>query len=73
MHTLTGLTLLSLFTILAGCLEMTISWSLKCAVETGVTTKLGLCKLNLGFVLEEEASLGVAPSFSVLLIFPGVW
>ena len=40
------------------------------------TTELGFCKLNLEFVLEEEASLGVAPSLSFLLTlpltFPGV-
>ena len=65
-----GSTLLSLSTILPGCLGLTISWSLNCAGETEVTTKLGPCKLNMEFVLEEEASLGVAPSLSVPLTFP---
>ena len=66
------LALLSLFMILPGCLGLIISWSLNCNGETEVTTKLGLWKLNLELVSEEEASLGVALSFSVLLTFPGV-
>ena len=60
------------FTILPGYLGLTISWSLNCAGETEVTTKIGICKLNLELVSEEEASLGVAPSLSVTLTFPGV-
>ena len=66
-----GSAVLSLLTILPGCLGLTISWSLKFGGETEVTTKLGLYKLNLKFVLEEEESLGVAPSLSMSLIFPG--
>ena len=67
-----GSALLSLFTILLGCLRLAIYWSLKYAGEMEVNTKPGLCILNLKFVLEEEASLGVAPSLSVPLTFPGV-
>ena len=51
-----GSALLSLFMILQGCLRLTIYCSLNCAWEMEVTTKLGLCKLNLELVSEEEAS-----------------
>ena len=67
-----GSSLLSLFTILIGCLGLTIYWSLNCAGETEVTTRLGLWKLNLELVSEEEASLDVALSFSVPITFTGV-
>ena len=39
-----------IFTILPGCLGLTIAWSLNCAGETEVATKLGLCKLNIDLV-----------------------
>ena len=39
-----------------GALGLTISCSLHCAWEIEVTTKLGLCKLNMGLVSNEEAS-----------------
>ena len=67
-----GSALLPLFTILLGCLGLTIYWSLNCAGKTEVTKKLGICKLNLEFVSEGKASLGVAPSLSGPLTFPGV-
>ena len=72
MQALNRLALLSLVMILPGCLGLTIYWSLNRAGETKVTTKLGICKINLEFVLEEEACLGVAPSLSVPLTFPVV-
>ena len=61
-----------IFTIILGCLGLTISWSLNCAWETEVNTKLGLCKLNIDLVSEVEASLGVALSLSVPIMFPVV-
>ena len=67
-----GSALLSPFTVIPGCLGLTVSWSLNCTGETEITTKLGPWKLNLEFVSEEEASLGVAPSLSVPPNFPGV-
>ena len=53
-------------------LGLTIYWSLNCSGEKEVTTKLGICKLNMDFFSEEEASLGVVPSLSVPITFPGV-
>ena len=67
-----GSALLYLFPILLGCLGMTIYRSMKCTGETEVTTKPGICKLNLEFISEGKASLGVALSLSVPLTFPGV-
>ena len=61
------------FTILPGCLQLTKYWSLNCVGKAGVTTKPGLCKLNIEFVSEEETPLGMAPSLSVPLTFLGVW
>ena len=72
MRALNGLALLSLLTILPGCLGLIIFWSLNCAGETEVTTNLGLYRLNMDFVLQEEASLDVAPPLSVPLTFSGV-
>ena len=60
---------LILFTTLPGCLGLTISRSLNCARETEVTTKHGISKINLEFVLEEEVSLGVVLSLSAPLTF----
>ena len=40
--------------------------------ETGVDTNVGLCQIALDLVLEEEASLGVTRTLSVLITFPVV-
>ena len=40
--------------------------------ETGVATNVGLWKLALDLVSEEEAPLGVARSLSVQIMFPVV-
>ena len=60
------------FTILPGCLGLKIYYSLNVVGDTEVNMKLGLCKLNIEFVLEEEASIFMAPSLSVPLNFPRV-
>ena len=67
-----GLAILSIFTILLGCLVLIIYWSLNCAGETEISTKFGFRKLDLDLVSEEEASLGVALSLSVPITFPVV-
>ena len=64
-----GSSLLSLFTILLGCIGLTIYWFLKYAGEMEIPTKLVFSKLNLKFIPEEEVSLGVVPSLYMPLTF----
>ena len=58
------------FMILPGCLGLTISWSLNCTGKMEIPTNVGLWKLNIDLVLEEEASLGLALPLSVPITFP---
>ena len=53
-------------------LVLKISWFPIHVGETEVTTKLGLPQLALHLVLEDEASLGVAQSLFVPIMFQGV-
>ena len=55
-----------------GRLGLKISWCPIRVGEADMDTKIGLCKLALDHVLEEEASLGVAWSLFVLITFPVV-
>ena len=56
--------------ILQGCLRLTISCSLNCAWEMEVTTKLGLCKLNLELIIEEETSANLPLNVRIILSDP---
>ena len=62
---------LSLLVIL-GWLGLKISWFPIRVGETDVATNVGLWQLALDLVLEQEVSLGVVQSLSVLITFPVV-
>ena len=60
-----GSALLYLFMILAGCLVSTMAWFMNYNGETEIATNVGLWKIDLDLISEEEMSLGVALSLSV--------
>ena len=66
-----GSSFLLLFAVL-GWLGLKISWFPIRGGETDVATNVGLWKLALDLVFEEEASLGVSWSLSVPITFPVV-
>ena len=63
-----GSAFLPLFAIL-GWLGLKTSWFPICAGETDVVTNVGLWKLALDLISEEEAPLGVARSLFVPIMF----
>ena len=58
--------------VILGWLELKISWFPIRVAETNVATNVGIWKIALDLVSEEEVSLGMAQSVFVPITFPVV-